>query len=504
MSNPRFAPRRTVFPSLPGAALAVVGVATVLRLVAATELPLNSDETYYWSWSRHLAFGYVDHPPVVAWLIALSSPLGRAPGIVRLPFVFCEALTALALGWAAVELSESATAGGVAAVAFTLLPQTKLAIGEARPDGPYMLGWALALWLTCRLATRPAGAGTGIALGVALGAAVLSRFFGWALVFGLAFYALTPTGRILWKRGLWLAFAIALAVYVPFLLWNAHHRWENIAFTVQDRQVFGALSLGRLFAPSSARFFVLALPFWIVAYFTALRPQYRLVAWTALPFPLFIGFLAPFERVESYWLLGPFESLCVGIGLSLATWPAPRLRALGAASALPALATTAVVLFLCLPERTQAAALSRLGGARSLLTSGVFRFEPLSTQVDSLASAHRATILTDAFEIGAPLYYHGVPSLLIGPAMQTPMWDAWPDIRPLGYPVPPRALVVRLNDLRAGDPVSIDLRRAYGQVWRGPRLRYAFAGVPEQTYYTFWCERPRYDAALLLYGAAPG
>ena len=42
---------------------------TTLRLLAAAWTPLTFDEAYYWLWSRHLAFGYYDHPPMVALLI---------------------------------------------------------------------------------------------------------------------------------------------------------------------------------------------------------------------------------------------------------------------------------------------------------------------------------------------------------------------------------------------------------------------------------------------------
>src|SRR6201991_5312837 len=41
----------------------------VLRLVAAAWTPLTFDEAYYWMWSKHLAGGYYDHPPMVAYVI---------------------------------------------------------------------------------------------------------------------------------------------------------------------------------------------------------------------------------------------------------------------------------------------------------------------------------------------------------------------------------------------------------------------------------------------------
>jgi hypothetical protein len=40
-----------------------------LRLVAAAVTPITFDEAYYWMWSKHLAGGYYDHPPMVAVVI---------------------------------------------------------------------------------------------------------------------------------------------------------------------------------------------------------------------------------------------------------------------------------------------------------------------------------------------------------------------------------------------------------------------------------------------------
>src|SRR5215468_10320023 len=45
----------------------------VLRLAAAAVTPLTFDEAYYWVWSKHLAGGYFDHPPMVAILIRLGT-----------------------------------------------------------------------------------------------------------------------------------------------------------------------------------------------------------------------------------------------------------------------------------------------------------------------------------------------------------------------------------------------------------------------------------------------
>src|SRR6195256_3581886 len=48
---------------------AIILALVALRLVAAAWTPLTFDEAYYWMWSKHLAGGYYDHPPMVAVVI---------------------------------------------------------------------------------------------------------------------------------------------------------------------------------------------------------------------------------------------------------------------------------------------------------------------------------------------------------------------------------------------------------------------------------------------------
>ncbi|HMM61375.1 MAG TPA: glycosyl transferase, partial [Candidatus Rifleibacterium sp.] len=57
----------------------------VFRLFLSLYLDLTPDESYYWELSRRLDWSYFDHPPLVAWLIALFRMLpGESQIEVRL------------------------------------------------------------------------------------------------------------------------------------------------------------------------------------------------------------------------------------------------------------------------------------------------------------------------------------------------------------------------------------------------------------------------------------
>ena len=62
----------------------------------AAVLPLSADEAYYWLWSEHLAAGYYDHPPAIAFLIRCGTWLSAtAEWGVR----FAGVLLSIAASW---------------------------------------------------------------------------------------------------------------------------------------------------------------------------------------------------------------------------------------------------------------------------------------------------------------------------------------------------------------------------------------------------------------------
>ena len=78
-----------------------VAALVALRLVAAVFTPLTFDEAYYWMWSRHLAGGYYDHPPMVAFVIRAGT-LIAASAVAKSPpdgyTLFLAPVTTLAIG----------------------------------------------------------------------------------------------------------------------------------------------------------------------------------------------------------------------------------------------------------------------------------------------------------------------------------------------------------------------------------------------------------------------
>ncbi len=204
---------------------------TAIRLLIAARAPLSADETYYWIWSRALAPGYLDHPPMVAlWIRAGCAVAGDTALGVRLLAPVAALLGTLLLARAAEDLCPGRRAG----LAAGLLLNATLAMGVGAvvmtPDTPLLFFWTAALAALARL-VRGGRPGWWLAVGLACGLALDSKYTAFLLGAAiLAWLVAVPAARVWWRCWqLWAGGALALAVFAPVLLWNAGHGWVSFA-----------------------------------------------------------------------------------------------------------------------------------------------------------------------------------------------------------------------------------------------------------------------------------
>ncbi len=206
---------------------------TLLRLVVAAWAPLAPDEAYYWVWSRALAPGYLDHPPMVAlWIRAGTWLAGDTALGVRLLGPLSVALGSLLLADAAEILLPGPGAYGQAGWRAAALLNATLLVGAGAvimtPDTPLLFFWTLSLWVLARIAAGGGGAWF-LALGLAAGLALASKYTAILLGAGVgAWLLLTPRMRPwLARPAPWLGLVLAGAVFSPVVLWNASHGWAS-------------------------------------------------------------------------------------------------------------------------------------------------------------------------------------------------------------------------------------------------------------------------------------
>ena len=209
-------------------ALAILAIVT-LRLVAAAVTPLTFDEAYYWMWSKNLAGGYYDHPPMVALVIRAGTLIA---GDTELGVRLVSILLALPMSLAIYRTAEILFGGRrVGASAAILLNATLLAaVGTliVTPDAPLLVAASFLIFALTKVLETGRGVWW-LAVGVAAGAALLSKYT--ALFFGpaiLIWLIVVPKLRHwLWSPWLYLGGLVALLMFSPVILWNADHHWVS-------------------------------------------------------------------------------------------------------------------------------------------------------------------------------------------------------------------------------------------------------------------------------------
>lgn len=309
---------------------------TLLRLAMAATMPLAPDEAYYWVWSRALAAGYYDHPPMVAlWIAAGSAIMGDTALGVRLLGPLAAALGTVLLADAAERLIPGRRAGIVAGALFnaTLL----MGVGSVvmTPDSPLLLFWVAALWALVRVAVGTHKAGifwvlAGLFGGLALASKYTAAFLGVGIGLWLI---LTPAVRPwLLRPWPWLGLIAALLAFAPVVLWNAEHDWAG--FLRQGGRVaswnpgraaqFQAELMGGQAGLATPLVWALSLGgMWLATRRAWMdRDQgWSLLAWLSVPAAVYMVWYALGARVQGNWpaIIYP-AALVAAAGLTAPGW----------------------------------------------------------------------------------------------------------------------------------------------------------------------------------------
>ena len=150
--------------------LAGVMAITGLRLLwlALQPADLYPDEAQYWFWAQHPALGYYSKPPLLAWLIALTTGLfGESEFAIRLSAPLLHAGAAVLVYVIGGRLYDRRV-GLWSAIAYASLPGASISAFIISTDAPLLLFWAAALYAFIR-AREDSRCGWWLAVGVACG-----------------------------------------------------------------------------------------------------------------------------------------------------------------------------------------------------------------------------------------------------------------------------------------------------------------------------------------------
>jgi hypothetical protein len=407
-----------------------------LQTLAAGRLELSFDEAYYTLWSRSLSFGYLDHPPMVALLIRVSTSLfgGSELGVRALSLVVVGAMPAL-VAFIAWRLFGSAEKAALAALMWIGMPLVSIGAVFVTPDAPLVVFWTLGLAALVEL-WRTGERRWLIALGLALGLALQSKFTAafFAAGVALALVATSSLRRWLTSSALLTGLAVALVIFAPFVVWNGAHGWATFA-----KQLGRAPPNG--FAPYYLAEFLVAQiglmnPLIVVALVPALAAipwrasisprspdeARRILACTIAPAAVYFLLHSLHDRVQGNWLAPLYPAAAI----LAADWVAESRRAAGSrfAAAIAKAALWAAPIGLVVAALTFAEALTGavpLGPANPLARLEGFR--GLARDLDAEARDEKAAyVLTQGYALTSLMTYYGDPAIPVVQPEQRMRW----------------------------------------------------------------------------------
>ncbi len=210
--------------------LFVVVLKLAIYLVAAGRYGYMTDELYFLEASRHLDLGYVDFPPLIAWLVALvGATLGESLHALRLPALAC----GVAVTWVGIAIAWLLGSGRIALWLTTVVLATAPAMVSFQSiltmNAFDQLWWGLGLLLGA-LYLRFGDGRLLVAMGAVAGLGLLTKLSVVLLAAPLLAVLVLARPRCLREPHLYIGLMVAFALGSPFLYWQIVNDYPFLEF----------------------------------------------------------------------------------------------------------------------------------------------------------------------------------------------------------------------------------------------------------------------------------
>jgi 4-amino-4-deoxy-L-arabinose transferase-like glycosyltransferase len=313
---------REPLPSLSrGPVLSIAAAMVALELAVAARYGYHRDELYFLACARHLAWGYVDQPPLVPFVAWLSPKLfGNSVVALRIFPALAGGFTVVFTALTARELGGARSAQVVASLAAATSSELLAAFHLLSTTAFDLFFWSAITLLIVRL-LRTKNQQLWLAVGALTGIALLNKFNVVFLVVGIAAgLLLGGQPRVLRSPWLWAGCILALAIWTPNIVWNAQHDWAAVAMMHSLHEENSTLGASLVFIPEQL---IVVGPVLAVLWLAGLRRLFSHPIGKPLGYAFVVMVLLyAVTGAKSYYLAGGYYALFAAGGI----WAEERLR----------------------------------------------------------------------------------------------------------------------------------------------------------------------------------
>ena len=209
---------------------------TVVRVYSlfVSPIELSVDEAQYWHWSQNLDFGYFTKPPLIAWIIALSTNIfGNEEWAIRLFSPIIHLLISIVL-WITTQFAFGVKSGRIAALLWIFTPAASLGSFIISTDTPLLLFWAFALLFIFKTFKDDSYISASFA-GASLGLAFLSKYAAlYFFVLLIFWWLIYDKGKALTLKKLIVVLISSIVVATPNLYWNYSNDFVTANHTISN------------------------------------------------------------------------------------------------------------------------------------------------------------------------------------------------------------------------------------------------------------------------------
>ena len=291
------------------AILLLVTLVQVLHLQLAG-MNLFFDEAQYWSWAKSPAFGYYSKPPMVAWMIALTTSVcGDGEACVRLSSPLLHLGTALII-YKIAEILYTREKAFYSAITYITMPAVVLSSSLVSTDPSLLFFWALSILFFIKSLKENLWRWW-LLTGVAAGLGMLSKYNMLLFLPSVIIYlSFSQNGRkYLFTTKFWAAGVVALLIFLPNVFWNFQHGMVSFAHTGDNARGAGvALHPAKMLEFVGSQFGVFGPILFgtLIVIISKMRSnltysEERLLIWQILPLFILITSISLLARAHANW-----------------------------------------------------------------------------------------------------------------------------------------------------------------------------------------------------------